>query len=36
MFNDLNINHKLTESDINNIDVEFQLDSQFQIQETKK
>ena len=32
----MNFNHKLTESDIKNIDVESQLEHQFQIQETKE
>ena len=32
----LNINHNLTESDINNIDVRSQLEHQIQVQETKE
>ena len=34
-FNNLNINHKLIETDINNIDVKSQLEHQIQFQETK-
>ena len=36
LFINLNINHKLKESDINNIDVKSQLEHQIQIQETKE
>ena len=36
LYINLNINHNLTESDINNIDVESQLEHQIQIQETKE
>ena len=36
LFIKLNINHNLTESDIDNIDVKYQLEHQNQIQETKK
>ena len=36
LFNNLNFNHNLTETDINNIDVESQLEHQNQIQETKE
>ena len=36
LFNILNNNHNLTETDINNIDVKSQLKHQFQIQETKE
>ena len=36
LFNNLNINQILTESDIRNIDVESQLEHQIQIQETKE
>ena len=35
-YNKLNINHKITESDINNVDVKSQLGHQIQIQETKE
>ena len=34
LFNNLNINHNLTETDIGNIDVKSQLEHQIQIQET--
>ena len=36
LFINFNINHNLTESDINNIDVKSQLEHQIQIQETKE
>ena len=36
LFYNLNINHNLTESDTNNIDVKSQLEHQIQIQETKE
>ena len=36
LFNNLNINHNLTETDINNIDVKSQLEHQIQIQKTKE
>ena len=36
LYINLNINHNLTESDINNIDVRSQLEHQIQIQETKE
>ena len=36
LYINLNINHNLTESDINNIDVKSQLEHQIQIQETKE
>ena len=36
LFINLNINHKLTESDIDNIDIRSQLEHQIQIQETKE
>ena len=36
IFIDLNINHDLTETDINNIDVKYHLEHQVQIQETKE
>ena len=36
LFNNLNINHNLTETDNNNIDVKSQLEHQIQIQETKE
>ena len=36
LFINLNFNNKLTETDINNIDVESQLEHQKQVQETKK
>ena len=36
VFINLNINHNLTESDINNIDVKSQLEHQNQIQETRE
>ena len=32
----MNINHNLTESDVKNLDVKFQLEHQIQIQETKE
>ena len=32
----LNINNNLTESDIDNVDVRYQLEHQIQVQETKK
>ena len=36
LFTNLNINNNLTETDINNIDVESQLEHQIQVQETKE
>ena len=36
LFISLNINHNITESDINNIDVKFQLEHRIQVQETKE
>ena len=36
ILNNLNINNNMTETDINNIDVESQLEHQIQIQETKE
>ena len=36
LFNNLKINHNLTENDINDIDVKLQLEHQIQIQETKE
>ena len=36
LFNNLNINNNLTETDINNIDVKSQLEHQIQVQETKE
>ena len=36
LFNNLKINNKLTETDINNIDVKSQLEHQIQFQETKE
>ena len=36
LFNNLNINHNTTESDIDNIDVKSQLEHQNQIKETKE
>ena len=36
LFINLNINNKLTESDIDNIDIKFQIDYQIQTQQTKE
>ena len=36
LFNNLNINHNLTENDIDKIDIKSQLEHQFQIQATKE